>query len=117
MSLGRRQFVATALLGRTAMFAGGLSKPSGSTTGDRDAADLSLERLRDRLRIVYEADDGASLTVTVDGTPTAAQFEAPVERGDAVEFDARELRGRTLRVIADADRRRDVLVERRLSPG
>ncbi|PSQ02814.1 hypothetical protein BRC94_00770 [Halobacteriales archaeon QS_5_70_17] len=115
MRLGRRQFVATVLLGRTAMSAGGLSKPAGSTTdGSGSVADVSVERLRERLRIVYGGSEARSLTVTVDGTPTSAQFEAPVERGDALDFDARELRGRTLRVVADAEERRTVLAERRV---
>lgn len=115
MRLGRRQFVATVLLGRTAMSAGGLSKPAGSTTdGSASVPDVSIERLRERLRIVYAGREGRSLTVTVGGTPTNAQFEAPVERGAALDFDAEELRGQTLRVIADDEERRTVLVERRV---
>lgn len=117
MGVGRREFLTAGLLARITVLTGGISKPSelaSPAEAPDDPTVVSLERLRDRLRIVYDGDVAAaadSVTVTVDGSPTAAQFEGNVTRGDAVELDVDELRERTLRVFHERDGRRCLVAE------
>jgi hypothetical protein len=117
MRIGRREFLTVGILARITVLAGGISKPWELTSPAETPGDptvVSLERFRDGLRVVYDGDVAAaadSVTVTVDGAPTAAQFEGNVTRGDAVELDVNELHERTLRVFHERDGRRYLVAE------